>query len=275
MLASSLAILAGMLAVVAIPGAIGWGVVSQVQSFPKRRRAHEQDKQRFAQEQRQYEKARSSFPERKRQYRDLLDAYHQKCERLKAECHTPEKISEFRQQQYLQVLRQTSTYDSKGKSKAGASEGFFKGKLNHYFSGKVYTELRLTIPGTDHFYYPDFSYIDRATGLHIDIEIDEPYTYSSDEPIHCLGEDDRRNDFFLRKGWVVIRFSEKQAVVSPNRCCKAIAQVVTTLTGDLSILEPFQSIPDLDPMPQWDYDEALRMAETKYRNTYSPLKLAA
>ncbi len=193
-----------------------------------------------------------------------------KWERLKAECHTPEKVAEFRQASCLKVLRQTSTYDGKGKSQAGASEEFLKMKLNGYFPGKVYTELTLAF-GTERFYYPDVSYIDQATGLHINIEIDEPYIYSSGKPIHFLGADNRRNNFFLRKGWVVVRFSEKQVVISPNRCCKAIAQVVADLTGDSSILKAFQNIADLDPMPQWTYEEALEMARIGYRKGASHL----
>jgi len=57
----------------------------------------------------------------------------------------------------------------------------------------------------------------------------------------------------------MVRFSEKQVVLSPRRCCKTVALMIAELTGDKSVLQTLTNIPDLDPMPQWTYEEALAM----------------
>ena len=47
-----------------------------------------------------------------------------------------------------------------------------------------------------------------------------------------MGKDNQRNQFFLEKNWVVIRFSELQVVKYPDSCCKAIARIISQITGD-------------------------------------------
>ena len=123
-----------------------------------------------------------------------------------------------------------------------------------------------------HSYTPDFIYFDPINGLHIDIELDEPYVYDTKEPTHYQTPgnegDNIRNQFFLNHGWVVIRFSEEQIVCYPDSCCKAIAQVVASISKDYTILEQFTNIPDLPFIPQWTREEAIEMAQNNYRDTY-------
>ena len=69
-------------------------------------------------------------------------------------------------------------------------------------------------------YEPDIVLKDRSNKhILIDIEIDEPYDLSSRVPTHCLGRDNKRDDFFSRRGWVVVRFTEYQIVTQINECC--------------------------------------------------------
>jgi len=274
MVAPGLTIGISLLAGLAVSGAFAGGAVSQLLSFPERCQKHSQDKQRFILKQQEYSKAKTALLERKRQYQNALDAYRQKREQLKAKCHAPEKIAEFRQEKYVQALRLTGSHDgTDSTSKVGSSEALLGKALNLYFPNRIQTGLTLTIPGRSGWSYdPDFAYLDKTTGLRIDIEVDEPYTHQTGEPIHYRGKDERRNSFFLGRGWLVIRFSEKQVVLSPNRCCKTIAQVIAELTGDSSVLNPFTTISDLEPMPQWTYEEALDMAQCRHRDQYQPVK---
>lgn len=194
--------------------------------------------------------------------------YEAELTQLKAEHHTSEKIVQFRRERVKQFLKQTQPHDGEqGTARSGHSEKILAEPLRQHFGKKIRRRLTLAIPGRDWTYEPDFAYIDEASGLHIDIEVDEPYSYDTWEPIHYIGKDDRRNEFFLERGWVVVRFSEEQVHKNPEGCCKVIAQVVSELTGKPVILTR-KAIPDLQPVPQWTKEEAEEMILTRRRDRY-------
>jgi hypothetical protein len=61
----------------------------------------------------------------------------------------------------------------------GHSETQFERDLWRYFPGKIHTGLMVQCPGYDQPYLPDFAYIDPDICLHIDIEVDEPYSHGT------------------------------------------------------------------------------------------------
>jgi len=152
----------------------------------------------------------------------------------------------------------------------GHSEGDFERHLWQYFPGKIHTGLLLPRPDSPQAYMPDFALIEPSLNLHLDIEVDEPYTHETRQPLHFLEseKDQIRNEWFLKWGWVVIRFSEVQVVRSPASCCKAIAATLATLTRDSHLMLPFRSVPTLKPMPRWTKAEAQQMADTQIREQY-------
>lgn len=157
----------------------------------------------------------------------------------------------------------------------GHSESQFEYDLWRYFPGKIHTGLLMPRSGQANPYRPDFTYIDPACNLHIDIEVDEPYTYDTHRPLHYLHcpKDQQRNQRFLEWGWVVIRFSEAQVVKQPASCCKTIASVVGQITGDNLIMMSFRQVPTLKPEPRWTFQEAEQMADDRYRTSYLPQQL--
>jgi very-short-patch-repair endonuclease len=156
------------------------------------------------------------------------------------------------------------------KAPKGHAETQFERYLWQYFPTQIHTELMMLRPGYSQPYVPDFAYIDPTLNLHLDIEIDEPYTHDTRQPLHHLGatKDEQRNQFFLNARWVVIRFSEMQAVKTPTSCCKAIASTIASITQDNSIMLPFRQVPTLKPEPRWSYAEAQQMAVSAYRDQY-------
>jgi very-short-patch-repair endonuclease len=122
-------------------------------------------------------------------------------------------------------------------------------------------------------YSADFILV-HSSGLSIDIEIDEPYVGHTKEPHHCIdqGKDEIRNEFFISNNWVVIRFSEKQVVKYPYRCCKVIAQAIAQVTGDYTFISRLQNTPDLPVEPMWNIKQAQKLAKLDYRKTYLQLK---
>jgi hypothetical protein len=189
-------------------------------------------------------------------------------------------------EQYISLLRKRSNLlkgllkeivqppASHGKKEVqqGVSEKQFFVYLCRYFSGFYDFCMggEFPIPGTSFRYTADFILIHQATGLAIDIEIDEPYDGKTGKPHHCVdrNKDNQRNRFFLERNWVVIRFSELQVVKYPDGCCKAIARVICQITGDYRSLVKLQNVKDSLPHQQWKFKQAVYMAKAKFRNSY-------
>ncbi len=259
----------GMLALLALVGGLGYGLWFNYAKLPRLRSEYQHQQQDYEQQKLRYQQQLKALPARKVEYQKALEQYEAKLAQIQAEHHRPEKIAEFRRERLKQILKQTVSYDSdKGNIGNGHSEKILAAQLKRYFAKKIRHRLTLAIPEEKWDYCPDFAYIDEASGLHIDIEVDEPYTYDDWKPIHYVGKDDRRNDFFLERGWIVIRFSEEQVVKNAQGCCKLVAKVVAELTGKPMILTGSQDIPDLKSMPQWTKEEAERMALTRRRDGY-------
>ena len=206
----------GLLLFLVAAGAIAAQLWQQIITYPQRKREH--DRQIAA-------------------YPKKLEAYNRKKSQHEAEVRATrslERIAEFQYKLLLNVLRQTVPNDgTSSRAQRGWSEAKFSNHLRQYFPGKIHRGLTLKIPESEHFYTPDFAYIDRVLNLYIDIEIDEPYVYKTGEPTHFKEswKDNQRNGFFLGRGWVVIRFSEEQVVRWPKSCCKQVAEAFAQTLG--------------------------------------------
>jgi hypothetical protein len=152
----------------------------------------------------------------------------------------------------------------------GASEVLFKQVLERHFPGRVQTQLRFPIDGTEYSYSIDFAILFDEIGLAIDCEIDEPYAYNSRKPTHCVDQpqDSQRNSFFLEGNWIVIRFAEEQVVRYPESCCKQIASAIALITGIGRYQKKFQDVRTVPRMRQWTKRQAKKMAKSKYRERY-------
>ena len=114
-------------------------------------------------------------------------------------------------------------------------------------------------------YYPDFSIVDKY--YFIDIEIDEPYIYDTNEPIHYIGSgDEERNKVFQDLGAFVIRFTEDQVRHSINICSKIVLLVQKFAeTGDVLYLKEALDMSAEIRQKRWTYKKAQIMATYKYR----------
>lgn len=182
---------------------------------------------------------------------------------------------EQRREQVLAALQGTTLADGRGRTRRNRIEPLFHQYLDRAFPGKIHCGLTLSRPEKRQPYYPDLAYVDPVVQLCIDIEIDEPYAYKTGHPIHYIGSDDTRNQFFLDRGWLVLRFSEEQAICHPDGCCKAIAQLIATVLGEDQWRDRFYDVPDLEPIPQWTKAEAEQMATQATRDCYRFPTLAA
>ncbi|WP_163377805.1 hypothetical protein [Cyclobacterium sp. SYSU L10401] len=150
-------------------------------------------------------------------------------------------------------------------SKTGFTESFFEQKLQKYFKSHILKDVVIN-DGRKFPYQPDYVFHYAEHNLFIDIEIDEPYAYISKKPIHI--DDEKRNDYFLNKGWSIIRFAEIQITKYPELCCKIISEHIRNLTGENIWIEGFHELDELNIVKAWDFYEASTMATDSYRQTY-------
>ena len=155
----------------------------------------------------------------------------------------------------------------------GLSEPAFAEQLRRYFGAEhIRTGCRVPVHDSQlraDWFYPDFIYHD-ATGLTINIELDEPYALRDRTPIHCHGQDRARNAYFVRQRWVVVRFTEEQAVRQPALCCQELAALISTLNRRHYAV---RLIPDsLRPQPAWSQEQARQLAQEQAREKYLGLK---
>ncbi len=127
----------------------------------------------------------------------------------------------------------------------------------------------MNIPNYDYPYSPDIAY--KIDGIYLDIEVDEPY-YEKEGvfyPYHGYDEkkEQNRNEFFVERNWIVIRFAEEQVVKYPESCVKEVAKLVNHLLG-IPIPKSLVNIPDLKPIPRWTTNQAEMMIQKKYRDQY-------
>ena len=80
-----------------------------------------------------------------------------------------------------------------------------------------------------------------------------------------------RNDYFLSKGWSIIRFAEEQICKYPELCCKIISEHIRNLTGESVWIEGFIHMNNIPCVESWTRDEAENMATNSYRDDYTGL----
>jgi hypothetical protein len=222
---------------------------------------------------------RDRYKQRLADYQQQLSKYESyQLRRLQSKGKEMEQYNSMLQERYKWLLRllkkivHPPASQGKGGVQQGVSEKQFFVYLCRYFSGFYDFCMggEFPIPGTSLRYTADFILVHQRTGLAIDIEIDEPYDGRTGKPHHCVdrGKDSQRNQFFLERNWVVIRFSELQVVKYPDSCCRVIARVIFQITGDYRGLVQLENVVDLLSHKQWTVKEATYMAKNKFRNSY-------
>ncbi|SOS47194.1 conserved hypothetical protein [Tenacibaculum dicentrarchi] len=181
-------------------------------------------------------------------------------------------LSNFRNKKLIKYF-ENSTKPKKINLKytKGVSEDYFLLYLNKYFKDIVYTNNCIYDENFNGIpYNPDFLIIEPELNIHIDIEIDEPYIGKNGKPIHFIdGNDNYRNDFFLKNRWIIIRFAEVQIIKYPKLCCEIIQSTINAIksTNGFNENKIKQKIENFNC---WNKDEANRLAYTRFRNKYLP-----
>jgi hypothetical protein len=154
-------------------------------------------------------------------------------------------------------------------AQVGVSEQFFLTHAQKYFSTACFGRKHPHPNREEKYWYSsDIEII--LPGLGIQVEIDEPYEGKQSRPHHCSDDsgDKQRDIFFLERGWIIIRFAERQVVESPVACCRVIGQVLAELTGERSCLDAIGKQQPLAKTATWTTKEAMVMAKKNFRHQY-------
>lgn len=145
----------------------------------------------------------------------------------------------------------------------GKSEITFLEKLITKFGDQV--KVDQIIENMNNSFIPDFVIICQETGVHIDVEIDEPYSLPEKKPIHYSdSEDDLRDSFFNSINWVVVRFSEKQIYLQAQQCILLIEKLLYCIRHHQEFFFNDVSLSHKG----WTYEESLVMVKNNARNNY-------
>lgn len=116
---------------------------------------------------------------------------------------------------------------------------------------------------------PDISLEIENHPIKIDIEIDEPYEAGSRRPIHYIScGDETRDSEFVRRGWIVVRFTEKQVKLYPMSCVAYLARLINALVPEIVIPHNLEKAEPLPNEKRWTRNEAIKMAANKEREQY-------
>lgn len=158
----------------------------------------------------------------------------------------------------------------------GYKEEEFKTYLLNYFRNyfQLYDDRFILIKGSEKPYEPDFTLMTENEGINIfvDIEIDEPYEGINDitkrKATHFCFSDSNRNNAFINRGWIVIRFAEIQVHQNPDGCCLFVADVIANIDAKFKIPSKLLIKKKVISIPQWTKEEAEQMSREKYREKY-------
>ncbi len=167
-------------------------------------------------------------------------------------------------------------FPKKGRTnRLGYTERSFFNQLNLYFSSdfKVYNDRHILHKNNYTAYEPDFLLINKKSekNIYINIEIDEPYDGISRVPTHELNSDVYRDLFFINRGYIVIRFTEKQIFEESKECCAFISNVIKSIDSNY-INNDLNYSSRITIYKQWDSLQSKEWALEKFRETYLGIK---
>ena len=104
--------------------------------------------------------------------------------------------------------------------------------------------------------------------IFIDIEIDEPYGGVSRSVTHAKGEDDHRDLYFNKRGWIVIRFAEIQVHQQEKECVAYVCKVLNEIAPEIDFPAALLNMQNPKTVEQWDQLQAEKWAKENYREKY-------
>jgi hypothetical protein len=173
-----------------------------------------------------------------------------------------------------EIVQRMSKYDiffSQNSVTTGKSEYILYERLNIKYDSKNLHFGNCKLYG----FFPDIAYIDHSNKIYLDIEIDEPYSLKTKEPLHYFhinkpgdgkvffDANEERDLAFVKYGWTVIRFSEEQVLKFPEECVNVIDYIICYWLQKKSSFD--FALSPLKLQQRWNLDDSKLMTEKKHR----------
>lgn len=164
---------------------------------------------------------------------------------------------------------------STASKRRGYTELIFENKLRDLVPKgvQVMGNLSINTGNQTRPYEPDIAIIvESESNIRIDIEIDEPYAGISRQATHVAGEDDNRDIYFKERGWMVIRFTERQIHLKSDDCIGFIKSIISSI-DDIIPNRLATNTPDVYKVvslieSEWDLLQAQKWEKERYREKY-------
>lgn len=215
-----------------------------------------------------YEKEKN---EANKKYESEIYSYNHILEKIKRYDNYNKKISSILETEKpdinslikeMYIFNEVEMHIEKGKH--GFAENSFYVSLKEKFGDKIKRDYFIESNSFKKVgYYPDFIYEDKINSIYIDIEIDEPYSFDSREPIHYIDCDNERNLGFLKIGWIIVRFAEYQIVTDPAGCIATLERFISWLNKENDEMKVY-----IKKNKKWSKEEAIEFEKEKFREKY-------
>jgi hypothetical protein len=215
-----------------------------------------------------YESAMKVYNEKWNEYHVKKSEYNQKLKMFKELSESKEILHKYFLEWCLSIPKPNIYCQSK--------KGIAENKFIHFLRGTIDEECivdhGIEILHTGRTYIPDITIIENVTGAMIDVEIDEPYTLDSGQPIHYedwkgVHSNDARDRYFNNKGWIVVRFSESQICNFPQDCVNLIKWLCECIRKYPYRLN-FVTFTRMDFHSLWTYDDSIALSNSNFRESY-------
>lgn len=220
-------------------------------------------------------KSESEYKNKLIEYKNKNESYDNDCKRVESrnvEMESESFLLPFRMKKIKSYfLESKQPQQFKGFLQRSITHVFFKNYLSNKFPNQIFDNLYFKNSDYENLLYiPDYVLYDKEMNLFVNIEVDEPYIGIDGTPIHFeKSNDGERDDFLLRKKWIVIRFAEIQIIQNPNVCCDIVEEVITNLKSCF-LKDDFSDNPEIQIVKNWSKEDAHKLAFQKYRNMYLP-----
>jgi hypothetical protein len=201
----------------------------------------------------EYQKNYPIYLENLKKYKDLVSNVNSEKFQYKERLKRKTKIFEnIRKQIFnnLEILEDNAI-------KKGMSEEFFYKFLQKYSDITVYKSIKHS------YYYPDLILV--KSNIVTILEIDEPYVNDTKEPIHFDNSDKNRDDYFISKNFIIMRFTEEQILNYTEECLDVINEIFEYCT-ELKSFTKSDTFIKIET-PKLSYQEAFDLAYNNSRKT--------
>lgn len=240
-----------------VPLIVVFGLWAWIDSFSERRVKEEYESQL-----QMWKKVKADFEAKRKEYLKL--------KQIQA---NEELDKELRYEMLIKDLKNTWQAEIAYQGKKGISENFFYQTLKKYYGESVRKDFVIQSFSGSKPYQPDIILHLSKWNLWIDIEIDEPYDNTEYKPIHFIDDegiscDSYRDEYFLEKRWLVIKFAEEQVIKYPDSCCKYISGILSKHFRINDFEYKFSNIDSVPNIACWTENDAINMVKLKHRRTY-------